>query len=255
MAPRGLKKILKTSVSAKLVGKGKFKCFQPLRAGTPNGRKLRGLTKALESTIWSSGTLPTVAKYGKVARAGWRGKGGGRRRGIAVDSQLSRAVNAGKSRPQKGQYTLVKIALAMLADNGLEPVACQRAVCSERARLGTAIDILAYEKLTSRLVVVELKCGCSGAKTAAATKNGRPCTMSAPLGATPDTMLNRHLTQLACTRALFVREQAAMAKMQAIGIESYVGGALLYVNDEESELYTLSPWWISRSSRLLDALG
>jgi len=253
MAPRGLKKILKDTVPARLV-RGRFPAFEPLKDGKTTGKKLRGLTKALEAGLWSDGNLPAVAKYSAVKRGGWRGQRGGRQRGAAVDAQLSRAVNAGCTKPKSGQYTLTKLALAALAEHGLEPVASQRAVCNERLRVGTAVDVLCYEKATARLVVVELKCNGGQAKEAPAEKHGRPCRMRTPIGRAPDHTLNRHFAQLACTHALFVREKKTLEKLCAIGVSGEVGGALLYVNDELTELYTLSSWWTDRAPRILNAL-
>lgn len=252
--PRGIKKILKDTVPAKLTGRGRFKGFSVLEHGKPTGTKLRGLTKALENRVWSDGVLPSIAQNGSVKRGGWKGRGGGRRRGSAVDAQLSRQVNCGKTKPAKGQFTLTKIALAALAENGLTPVACQRAVCHQRQRVGTACDILCYESSTAQLTVVELKCGYSGSKNAPAKHNGCECNMKHPLEKAKDCVLNRHLAQLACTREMLCRESAALARMQTIGISNTVGGALLYVNDDQTELYTLPNWWIQRAPRILDAL-
>lgn len=254
MAPRGLKRLLKETVPAKLTGKGKFKAFELFKHGKPTGTKLRGLTKALEHRVWSGGTLPSRATHGTVRRGGWKGKGGGRKRGTAVDAQLSRQVNAGKTKPARGQFVLTKLALAALAENGLEPVACQRAVCHHLRRVGTAIDVLCYEKSTAQLTVVELKCGYSGDVQAAAQKYGKACKMKWPLHKAPDHTLNRHLAQLACTREMFVREASALSKMQTIGVNNAVGGALLYVNDEETTLYALPEWWMSRASKIIEAL-
>jgi hypothetical protein len=253
MAPRGLKKIIKDTIRAKLVGKGKWKAFQAISNGVPSGHKLRGLTKALESNSWSSGALPRIATQSKVQRGGWKGRGGGRRRGAAVDAQLTRAVNSGKIQPSDGQYNLTKLALAALARHGLEPVACQRAVCSPRHRIGTAIDLLAYEKQSAKLVVVELKCGHSGSKTAAARKGGENCHMQPPLSRALDSTLNRHLAQLAVTRELLVREANTLGKLQAIGVEG-IDAVLLYVDDANTTLYRCPNWWTSRALRILDAI-
>lgn len=253
MAPRGLKKIIKETASAKLVGKGKWKAFQALSNGAPNGRKLRGLTKALESNAWSGGSLPSIATRGNVERGGWKGRGGGRRRGAAVDAQLTRAVNSGKIQPTAGQYSLTKLALAALARHGLEPVACQRAVCSPRHRIGTAIDLIAYEKTSAKLVVVELKCGHSGSKTAAARKDGKDCHMQPPLSRALDSTLNRHFAQLTVTRELLVREADTLGRLHAIGIEG-IDAALLYVDDENTTLYRCPCWWTGRAARILDAI-
>tara|TARA_Y100000389_G_scaffold62579_1_gene58619 strand:+ start:5984 stop:6748 length:765 start_codon:yes stop_codon:yes gene_type:complete len=254
MAPRGLKKILKDTVPGKLTGKGKYKGFELLKHGKPSGTKLRGLTKALEHRVWSEGSLPERATRGTVKRAGWKGRGGGRKRGTAVDAQLTRQVNSGKTKPTKGQYTLTKLTLAALAENGLEPVACQRVVCAPFQRVGTAIDVLCYEKATAQMTVVELKCGYSGDIVAPAQKGGKNCQMQGVLHRAVDHTLNRHMAQLACTREMFVRERKALEKMQTIGINNTVGGALLYVNDEETALYTLSDWWIQRAPKIIDTL-
>ena len=249
MAPRGLKKILKDTVPAKLTGKGKWRGF-----ADSQGRKLRGLHPALTERVWSKGTLPSIAKYGTVKRGGWKGKGGGRKRGAAVDKQLSAAVNRGKAKPTKGQYTLTKYALAMLQNHKLEPVCAQRAVCDSTRRLGTAIDLLCYEETTAKLVVVELKTGYHGSKTACATSGGRACKMRSPIARAPDSTLNRHLAQLAVTRELFAREGETMRRLNAIGVSGEVGGALLYVDDTNTELYPLHQWWTDRAARLLGAL-
>ena len=254
MAPRGLKKLLKTTCPATLVGKGAFRCFELLRKGERTGQKLKGLTKALEARIWSDGSMPSIARYGTVRRRGWAGKDGGRKRGRAVDAQITRAVNSGKIHPTKGNYNLTNMTLAALTEHGLEPVACQRAVCTQKCRIGTAIDILAYEKTTARLVVVELKCGHSGAKDAPAEKHGVPCNMQGTLGKAKDTTLNRHLAQLACTRDMLIREKDTITKLNTLGISSEVDGVLLYVTDEAAELYTLSTWWINKSGRILDSM-
>lgn len=252
MAPRGLKKLLKDTCPAKLVRNGGFRCFEVLKQGVLTGQKLKGLTKALESKVWSHGTMPSIARYGTVKRKGWTGKDGGRRRGRAVDDQLTRAVNSGKIHPTVGQYILTKMTLAALAEHGLEPVACQRAVCMQSRRIGTAIDVLAYQKTTAQLVVVELKCGHSGSKEAAAENHGTPCKMQGPLKKAPDNTINRHFAQLACTREMFARERSTITKLNGIGISSDLGAALLYVTEENSELYTLSTWWTDRSMRVME---
>ena len=101
MAPRGLKKILKDTVPAKLTGKGKYKGFEILKQGKPSGTKLRGLTKALEHRLWWKARCRPHP--GTVKRGGWKGQGGGRKRGTAVDAQLT-AGRLGQDQAGKGQY-------------------------------------------------------------------------------------------------------------------------------------------------------
>lgn len=248
MPPRGLKKILKETVPAHFK-RGKWAHFEDL-----SGRKLKGLTKALEERVWSAGTLPSVAIYGTVKRSGWKGRQGGRQRGAAVDKQLSAAVNRGRGKPTKGQYTLTKYALAALHEHKLEPVCAQRAVCDSARRLGTAIDLLCYEATTNRLVAIELKCGHTGSRYAAAQLDGKACKMRAPLGKASDCTLHRHMAQLAVSRALLAREADTVLKLQNIGVSGEIGGALLYVNDETTELFPLDSWWTERESKVLGAL-
>ena len=247
MPPRGIKRVISVSSSCKLVGKGKRKHFK-----STTGVRLRGLTRALEKNIWSSGTLPQAAICGPVRRSGWRGVGGGQRRGIAVDAQLSRIVNRGGTKPKSGQFSLTKLALAAMFHHGLEPVVCQRPLCDNRLRIATAADVICFEKSTSRLIIVELKCGYSGAKLAAACKEGVPCRMRGALKTAVDNTLNRHLTQLACTWELFFREKDTMASLGSLGIDTMnVGAFLLYVDDEETNLFTLPDWWKERSPFIL----
>lgn len=248
MAPRGLKKVLKDTVPATFK-RGKWAHFADRQ-----GRKLKGLHKALETKLFSGGTMPSIARYGPVKRSGWRGKNGGRKRGAAVDKQLSAAVNRGKGKPSKGQYTLTKYALAALQTHKLEPVCAQRAVCDSARRLGTAIDVLCYDEEQNRLVVVELKCGHSGSKKAAAQREGRACKMRTPLGRAADNTLNRHLAQLMVTRQLFINEHETLGRLQTLGLSADVGGALLYVDDETTELYPLDEWWTKKAHSVMGVL-
>tara|TARA_B110000902_G_scaffold199855_1_gene226941 strand:+ start:2141 stop:2893 length:753 start_codon:yes stop_codon:yes gene_type:complete len=248
MPPRGLKKVLKDTVPAKFC-RGKWAHFEDHR-----GQKLKGLHNALEERVFSCGVLPSIARHGTVKRKGWKGKNGGRKRGAAVDRQLSAAVNRGKAKPAKGQYTLTKYALAALQAHKLEPVCAQRAVCDSKRRLGTAIDCLCYDEQQNRLVVIELKCGHSGSKNAAAQRDGRACKMQTPLGRAPDNTLNRHLAQLMVTRELFVNESDTLARLQTLGLNSDVGGALLYVDDENTELYPLDDWWTHKAHSVMGVL-
>lgn len=254
MPPRGVKKILKKTSPVKLVGSGRFKGFQLVRHGIKVGNKFKGLTKRLADKIFSEGGMPSIATCGNERRTGWRGKGGGRARGSAVDAQLSRAVNAGKIMPTKGQYSLTKLALIALHEHGLTPVAAQRGVCSEACKLATAADIICYEAATSRLIVVELKCGHSGSKTAAATIQGQACKMRGVLRNAFDSTINRHFAQLAVTRELFVAEAKTMTALNDIGVGGDVGAVLLYVNEESCDLFTLPTWWSKRAPRIVQAL-
>jgi hypothetical protein len=248
--PRGLKTLLKRTAPAALRGRGGRRAFVDAAR-----RRLRGLTKRLETCLWSEGAFPSSA-FGSHARRGgaWRGSNGGRRRGTAVDAQLTRVVNRG-STSARGQFVLTRYVLAALDLHGLDPVVAQRAVADASRRLATAADLICVERASGRLAVVELKCGHSGDRSAAATSNGRACRLRAPFDDVPDTTLNRHFAQLAATRALFARERTTLARARALGVSPGVSAALLYADDEGVTRYELPACWRRRQSLLLDALG
>lgn len=252
MAPRGLKAALKKSAPATLAGIGKFKAFTALRQGKKVGVKLRGLTKRLEKKLWSAGALPTIAKRSD-GRTGWKGKNGGRKRGTKVDAQLTRLINAGPAAMKKALhvYRLTKMVLSGLHARNLEPVVAQRAVISEMARIGTAADIIALDKNTNQLVVVELKCGYASGRTAAAVHKGKPCNMRAPLCTASDCNLHRHMAQLAVTRELFVRETSTLQRAGELGVNEGVQAVLMYADDSGVEFHCLCKWWEKRASKML----
>ena len=255
MAPRGVKTLLRTTAPAKLVGEGKFKGYQ----SKETNRKCRGLTKQLQSRLWSEGILPTIARMGDTSirpKKAWKGKKGGQTRGKLVDQQLTKLVNGGKAMimRQKKMYALTRLALRGLAKRGLDPVIAQRSVLCEDRRLATAADVIAYERKTNRLVVVELKCGYDHGRKAAAERAGRPCKMKAPCSRVLDCNVNRHLAQLAVTRDLLSRERQTLRSLNDLGVESTIGGMLMYVNDEGVEYFKLDEWWVKKAPALVRML-
>ena len=258
MAPRGLKSMLKKTAPAALVGTGKYKGFAVLRQGKKTGRKLRGLTKRLEKKMWSSGVLPSIAKRSNGRAGGhWKGKQGGRQRGTKVDAQLTRLINAGPAEMKKALhvYRLTKMVLSGLASRGLEPVMAQRVVVSEMHRIGTAADIMAFDKKANQMVVVELKCGFDNGRKAAAVKGGKSCKMGKPLGGASDCNVHRHLAQLAVTRELLSREKETLDRVGDLGLEKEVAGVLMYANDEGVEFFELTEWWVKRAANVLNAIA
>tara|TARA_Y100000768_G_scaffold388694_1_gene386255 strand:+ start:5381 stop:6199 length:819 start_codon:yes stop_codon:yes gene_type:complete len=258
MAPRGLKATLKKSAPAKLVGAGKRRGFEVLRQGQRTNTKLKGLTKLLQRKVWSSGDLPLVARSSERRPGGhWGGPAGGRARGTRVDAQLTKLINGGPSAMKNVThcYRLTKMALSGLSQRGLEPVCAQRAVISEKHRVGTAADIICYSKKENRIVVVELKCGFDHGRLAAAQKDGRCCKMAAPLSRVADCNVHRHLAQLAVTWELFCRERRTLKRLGELGIEESPIGLLMYVNDAGVEFFELEEWWCNRASKLLNAIA
>tara|TARA_B110001452_G_scaffold59390_2_gene46185 strand:- start:12316 stop:13089 length:774 start_codon:yes stop_codon:yes gene_type:complete len=256
MAPRGLKALLRKSSPAKLAGSGSWKGFQSLKTK----RKLKGLTKRLKDRVWSDGILPLIARNADPSirdKGCWKGKMGGQRRGTKVDQQLSKLINGGKMAimRQKSMFKLTRLALSAMAKRGLDPVMAQRAVISEEKGLGTAADVIAFDKATNRLVVVELKCGYDHGRQAAAEKGGRPCKMRGPCGKALDSNVHRHLAQLSVTRELMAREKDTLKKVGDLGVDQNVEGVLMYVNDAGVEFYPLDTWWQGRGSKLIQAIA
>ena len=255
MAPRGLKKTLRTTAPAILSGTGKYKGFQ----SKESGKKLRGLTKTLQSRLWSNGILPTIARKADTAirpKSAWKGKRGGQARGTKVDQQLTKLINGGKMAilRQKSMFRLTKLALSALAKRKLDPIMAQRSVLDEQRRLGTAADAICYDKKSNRLVMVELKCGYDHGRTAAAERGGRPCKMKSPCSKALDCNLHRHLAQLALTREMFVRENKTLKLVGDLGVEQTVDAVLLYVNDEGAEFFVLDDWWKKKAGKILVSL-
>jgi len=253
--PRGLKKALKSSSPVKLSGKGRFKGFELLKQGKPTNIKLAGLTKRLDAQIFSDGTLPAIATHGTERKIGWKGQRGGIKRGSAVDAQLTKCINAGKTTPQKGHYSLTKLVLITLSEANLVPVMAQRGCCSLKNRVATAADIVCYNPDSKCIVVVELKCGFSGSRTAPARSNGQPCNMRGAVEKAPDCVLNRHLAQLAATTHMLESESKTMSKLGTLGINhENVEAKLLYANETSCDLINLPVWWKKKAEKLVDCL-
>ena len=243
-ATRGLKTLLKKSAPGRC---GKFKGKMCYRA-KDNNRPLRGITKLLSKKLFSRGIFPANAITGDGRGGCWRGLGGGRRRGRAVDAQISRLVN-GTERERKGarMLQLTRLAFAAMRENGLAPVVAQRVV-TDGDKIGTAVDLIC-QRGQHELVLVELKCGFAGDRDLAARANGRAQSMAAPCSRARDSNFNRHNAQLAVGLELFSRETETINKLREKGIHT-VSGALLYVNNERTSLYELSSYWQKRGSKI-----
>lgn len=256
MAPRGLKKMLKDTAPCKLVGSGPFKHFEIKAAGTGRGMRLKGITKRLQSHIFSDGDLPSIAKSSAAPAGGhWRGPDGGRRRGSAVDTQVSRlaGVSSDKRHASK-MLNLTRMVFSALSTRGLEPIMGQRAVCSQLHRVGTAADVVCHDAKNNAVVVVELKCGHGGARTATAIRNGEKCNMKPPLARAADNTLHRHLAQLAVTHHLLSCENQTAKRLSNMGI-GRLDGILMYANDSGVDVYNLDQWWVNKASQILNKLS
>lgn len=247
-----LRQLLRSTAPCRLTGRGKFKGFQRQQQGHLIGHKIRGLTKLLKS-LESTGTLPSITRSTNGRPDGsWRGRSAGRRRGSAVDAQLSAIVNGVRSK-QGNQFKLTRAALAAMKYAKVRPVIAQRGVLyPKHNEIGTAIDIMALRG-TDELVLIELKTGHDNGRTAVATHGGVAQTMKTPLTRVTDCIMNRHMTQLAATHHMFTSETETITKLQDCGVNR-VSGMLLYVNDEAVDFVELPVWWKRKSASILKGI-
>lgn len=243
-----LRALLRRTAPVRLSGAGKFKGFRVVRNQKLTNRSLRGLTKRLQCKVFSKGSLPAEARKGESRGKLWKGVQGGRKRGAAIDRQVSAVVN---KRAPKRLHKLSKVVLNALSGLHLTPVIAQRGVAHEPSNVASAADIIAYDATTKTLVVVELKTGHAHGKLLAAKCNGVDQTMSGKLHRASDCVAHRHLAQLSATRQMLVNEEELMRKLKVMGVQK-IGGMLLYATETRVETVTLAPWWSDRGPVILN---
>lgn len=256
--PRGIKAMLKRTALGKLVKARGYTCYR--RIGTnnrPTGPKLGGVAKRLHDRVFRTDAALPVGHDWKPGGA-WRGANAGTRPGAAVDAQVSKLASQSQRAQAKGAtMRLSKRTLEALKALKLTLAAGQRVVLDAKRGIGTAADLVATRgPRHDELVILELKTGYAANRKAAATDaNGRAVKLRAPLSTAADSILHRHLAQLAATHALFKRERGTLKALQTLGITK-VSAAVLYVAESRlPELYWMPAWWEKRGPKILDALG
>jgi hypothetical protein len=227
---RGLKSALKKSQRARLSGRGSRRCFVECETK----KKLKGLTKMLESRLFSDGMFAKEATHGHDP--GRWSHTSGRARGARVDAQLSRIVNGNLS-ASAARFKMVSMLLAFLKTRKLTPVIAQQIVRFRSTRLATAIDLVCHDEVEPHVLwLCELKTGYAGDRDLPARKQGRPCFLKAPLQKALDSHRNRHIAQAALGREMFLSDATLVSSLQQrFGIcETRV--AVLYVNGNGAEL-------------------
>ena len=128
----------------------------------------------LDDHVYSGAELPTQTDGGPSGYADGFWGGDGRRRGAAVDAQVSRLAKTTASvRNSSRKLQLTRITFDSLAYHRLEPIEAQRVVLDERRRLATAIDVVCYNRdRVDEIVLVELKTGFRGDRSLPA-RDGR----------------------------------------------------------------------------------
>lgn len=244
---------LSSHVRCRLRRNGKFRGFCTLKADGSDGRSLHGLTVRLTERIFSSGALPestTKARSWRGRR--WAGAVGGRRRGTAVDSQLSQIAN-GKRSASASCMRLTQMVLRALTLKKYRLVCGQRAVCSPSDGIGTAVDLVCVDDATNALVLLELKCGFDGNRQDVVQVGGRVQKLRAPLTNAADCAYHRHILQLAVTSKMFDAEVDTRRALKDAGVES-VRAELVYACDADVEFIGLDSWWSSRAGVVLQNL-
>jgi len=250
--PRGLKKLVGDTEPGKFVA-GKWAHY-----ATQDGKKMRGITKLLDKNLFSEGVFSTAATASTEFRGTvWKGRDGGRKRGVAVDRQVSKLAGVGvKKRTENASFKLSRMCFIALAKAGLEPVCGQRVVLAAAKRIGTACDVVCYSPLANRLTVVELKSGFSGNRMLPAVDGmGNKQKLASPCSTSDDCLLNRHLAQLTVTHHLLSCETELRTRLKKLGVQPEIDAALLYVCDRDSSLYNLNDWWRRRGKRLVEVVS
>lgn len=248
-----LRAALRKGAPARLIGRGSRRGFARLHEGKRLGRRLSGLTKRLAERLHSEATLPSVTRQ-RVARHAWKGKQGGRRRGIAIDQQVSMVANGRK--PRRSLYRLTKVALTALKAEGLRLVCGQLPVASDADNLASAIDVVGVRDGPdgTELVLVELKTGYDRGRQLPAMRQGVAQTMRGPLQRAEDCLCHRHLAQLAATTALFLSDPCVGERLETLQVQR-VTALLLYVTDADVEFIPLADWWVKKGAAIVRACG
>lgn len=231
----------------------------------------RGVTKRLDLKLFSKGSLPRAKLHTVKGRRGWEGRNAGRRRGMAVDRQLSAIANQTTKRFKfssivsswtakarlgvAGLYSHTELALRTLHMHGMLPVCAQRGVCNEKHNLATAIDLLCWKEATRELWVVEIKCGFEDVRDKPARRAGRELHFASPFQACVDHAFHRHLAQLAVTHHMFASESELMARLRSeFGFEG-LHGCVLYIGEQGAEMVVLEDWWRRRANKMLQTIA
>lgn len=254
MPPRGARTTLLNTAPARAVRSSKYSVV--FRAGKDKrrgGARLRGVTRILQKKVWSQGFLPARALFGEENKCGrWKGPDGGKRRGSAVDAQVCRLARLSDARRRSSKkFHLVDMIFLALRTQGMEQLMGQRVVCDVSRGLGTAVDLVCSKE--DALILVEVKTGYAGDRTASAQMKGRNAKMGVPFASANDTILNRHFAQLTATTAMFVREIETLRRLSEIGLKR-VESVLVYATNDDVEVHSLPEWWLKRGERLLSVL-
>ena len=244
-----LRLLLHRAAPAKLIGRGARRGFRRVSATKKLGAPLRGLTKRLDLTVYSNGELPGITKQAFIKRRDtkWKGKSKGRRRGVAVDAQLTAIANGRKL--NENTHWLTRVAISALRAEDLRLVCGQHPVVSPTGGVATAVDLVALRG-SNELILIEVKTGYDEGRLLPVTRNGRAEHMQGPLHAAIDCVTHRHLAQLAAASAMFKADLSLTRQLTTAGIQK-ISGLLLYVTDDDVQIISLCDWWSSKAAAIM----
>lgn len=176
-----------------------------------------GLTKCLMGSFWKSSTAPKVTqgdtKTKVTVNTGGCYYGGiSRKHGQRAHADFAKIVKCMTSQTtirKGGSYTISKVdacAFRMfmtLIRKKIVPVICEMAVYDEYLRIATAVDCIAYDLRSHRVIAIEIKTGHTTQRNYSMHKKGK--TLLSPLHMAPDSPLNRAWIQLLTTLLIVKR--------------------------------------------------
>ena len=244
-----LRKFLKQSANVHLGKCGGHKAFV-----TRQGPRVifKGLTKRLQDRVFSKASLPRAALNNHSNR-GWKGPNAGRRRGNAVDKQLSAIAN-GTFKQGSHKHELTNVALATLQKHGLEPVCGQRGV--SYGNVATAVDFVCVRPTSNQneLWLIELKCGFEDVRALPGKYRGKEATLTGRFSACKDSAEHRHMAQLSATASMFEQEHDTYESLRKEYNISCIKACVLYVCESGADIVPLPAWWRGRGKHLLNIL-
>lgn len=251
LAATPLRRLLRGTAPVSLKKRGGFSAFRSKQGNAV----FRGLTKRLSVKLFSKASLPRAKLHSTQSRMrGWKGANAGRRRGLAVDKQLTAIANA-TEKPSTRRYCLTTLALASLKAHGLDLICGQRGVRHQRSNIATAVDLICIHRQRRELWLVELKCGFEDVRSQVGKLRGREATFLTPFTNCPDSAEHRHMAQLATTYLMFRSEQSTLRQLEAKHDISRVRACVLYVCESGVDLIELPEWWKKRAGRMMETIG
>lgn len=259
--------VLKRHVRVKLTGRGRFRgfCEYDSTAKKCVGSKLSGLTKRLESKVFSAAKLKhshgRQIKRNAREKKRWKGKMAGMRRGADIDRELSKFANSriGSIRSTRSFHRLTRLAIAAIHAYGLRIVSAQHGVYHPNRRVATAVDLICVRESEQgdssfEIVLIEIKTGYDDHRMNSQGTRTTKQTMKAPLRTVEDSWCHRHMAQIASTWRMFVNDSELMNSLNVDANVTEVSAMILYLTEKDIEMIPLPEWWARISETLLDAL-